>query len=60
MHKPELQDLLQSSCRLNLVFLFEVLHMYVIWSNASILLKRNERPPYDTVIVACDLLTSEE
>lgn len=49
MHKSKLQDLLQSSCRLDLVLLFQVLHMYVIWFNASIPLKRNGRPPYDAV-----------
>ena len=58
MHKSKLQDLSQSSCRLDPVF--QVLHMYVIWSNAPIPLKRNECPPYDAVIVACDLLTGKE
>lgn len=60
MHKSKLQDLLQSGCRLDLVFHFQVLHMCVIWPNASIPLKRNRCPPYDTVIVVCDLLTGEE
>lgn len=53
-HKYKLQDLLHCSCRLDLVFLFKALHMYIIWSSASTSLKRNRR---NAAILACDLLT---
>lgn len=52
MCKSKLQNLLQSGCRLDLVFLFQVLLIYVMWSSASFPLRKNGHPPYDTVIAA--------
>lgn len=59
MHKSKLQDLLQSGCRLDLVFLFQVLHICVMWSSASFPLERNGHSPYDAVIAAHRLAHSQ-
>lgn len=52
MCKSILENLQGQACNQTAVFLFQALHMYVIWSSASFPLKRNGHPPYDAVIAA--------